>query len=273
MLATLAMSAKTGDYASPTSAEQLLAGERVEFASRRGGVLVGDLHRSRAGAAPMLLLCHGMESTRQGTKQQALVERFVPRGINVFRFDFSYVGESDGRFEDLTVSGEVDDALGAIDFVQDFSPTALVLVGSSLGGTVALLAAARTPERVQGIATIAAVADSALFTATLETDEIEKWRREGRRAWREGYMNVGFLEDVERIDILAAVSTLTQPLLVLHGESDPVVPVEHAMAIAAAAPGDVTLATFPGVAHRFAEPEALPTLLDRLESWLTSVLE
>lgn len=213
-----------------------------------------------------------MESTRQGTKQQAIVERFLPLGFSVFRFDFSFVGESDGRFEDLTVSGEVEDALGAIDFVQEFSPSALVVIGSSLGGTVALLAAARTPERVHAIATIAAVADTALFCADLAPEEIAAWRREGRRRWRDGWMNVGFLNDVERLDILAAVSSLPQPLLVLHGEADPVVPLAHAIAIAAAAPGDVTLATFPGIGHRFEEPGALPEMLDRIEAWVERVI-
>ena len=211
MLSILPMPAKQTEGPFDGAAERsgvAFAGERVEFASRRGGLLVGDLHRDHRSVGPMLLLCHGMESTRQGTKQQAVVERFLPLGFSVFRFDFSYVGESDGRFEELTVSGEVEDALGAIDFVQDFAPTALVVVGSSLGGTVALLAAARTPERVHAIATIAAVADAALFTSSLDSEEIASWRREGRRRWREGYMNLGFLEDVERIDILAAVSSL-----------------------------------------------------------------
>jgi pimeloyl-ACP methyl ester carboxylesterase len=263
----------TERYAINTSdVGEAVTGERVEFASRGGGLLVGDLHRIGKASGPMLLLCHGMESTRQGTKQQAIVERFLPLGFSVFRFDFSFVGESDGRFEDMTVSAEVEDALGAIDFVQEFSPSALVVIGSSLGGTVALLAAAHTPERVHAIATIAAVADTALFCADLAPGEIEAWRREGRRRWRDGWMNVGFLNDVERIDILAAVSSLPQPLLVLHGEADPVVPLAHAIAIAAAAPGDVTLATFPGVGHRFEEPGALPELLDRIETWVARVV-
>ena len=275
MLSIRVMVAKRIDELShPTASEPLagVAGERVEFASRRGGLLIGEVHRAGESTGPMLLLCHGMESTRQGTKQQAIVERFVPLGVSVFRFDFSYVGESEGRFEDLTVTGEVEDALGAIDFVQEFSPSALVVVGSSLGGTVALLAAARTPERIHAIATIAAVADARLFTASLAAEEIAAWRREGRRTWREGHMNVGFLEDVEQIDILAAVATLPHPLLVLHGEADPVVPVEHAHAIAAAARGEVTLATFPGVGHRFEEPGALDALLARLETWTAAVL-
>jgi putative redox protein len=247
--------------------------ERVEFASRRGNLLVGDLHRASRELGPTLVLCHGMESTRHGTKQQAIVERFLPLGISVLRFDFSYVGESEGRFEDLTITGEVDDALGALDFLQEFAPTRVILVGSSLGGAVALLAAARTPERVHAIATIAAVADTTLFTKALTEDDLDAWRRTGRRRWREGYLDVGFLDDVQRIDIPLAVATLTQPLLVMHGDADTVVPPEHAGVLAAAAAGDVTVAMFPGIGHRFEEPGALDALLARLESWALRVLQ
>jgi pimeloyl-ACP methyl ester carboxylesterase len=249
-----------------------LSAERVEFAGRRGNLLVGDLHRAGRDLGPTLVLCHGMESTRQGTKQQAIVERVLPLGISVLRFDFSYVGESDGRFEDLTITGEVDDALGALDFLQEFSPAKVILVGSSLGGAVALLATARTPERVHAVATIAAVADTSLFKESLSADDIAAWRRTGRRRWREGSLKVGFLDDVERIDIPHAVATLHQPLLVMHGEADTVVPPAHAAVLAAAAAGDVTLAMFPGVGHRFEEEGALDGLLARLQSWLERVL-
>ena len=246
--------------------------ERIEFASRRGNLLVGDLHRGGRELGPTLVLCHGMESTRHGTKQQAIVERVLPMGISVLRFDFSYVGESEGRFEDLTITGEVDDALGALDFLQEFAPSRVILVGSSLGGAVALLAAARTPERVHAVATIAAVADTALFTKTLTAEDIDAWRRTGRRRWHDGYLNVGFLDDVQRIDIPLAVTTLHQPLLVMHGEADTVVPPAHASILAAAAAGDVTLAMFPGVGHRFEEQGALAELLACLESWVHRVL-
>jgi putative redox protein len=248
-----------------------IRGERVEFASRKGNLLVGDLHRSHGDRGPALVLCHGMESTRGGTKQLAMVERFVPRGYTVLRFDFSYVGESEGRFEDLTISGEVADALGAIDFLYEFAPSACVLIGSSLGGTVALLAAAQALERVDAVATIAAVADSALFVHELTPSQIDSWRETGRRAWREGHLNVGFLDDVEQIDVRAAVARIDRPLLVMHGDADDVVPPHHAQLIAAAAAGPVRLEIFPNVAHRFEEPGALPRLLDTVDDWLASL--
>jgi len=243
------------------------AGERVEFASRRGAMLVGDLYRCGEGA-PALLLCHGMESTRGGTKQTAMVSRLVPQGYTVLTFDFSYVGESEGDFADMTLSGEVSDALGAVDFIKEFAPSSCVLVGSSFGGAVALLAAAQLGESIDAVATIAAVADTALFTRGLSPRHIAEWRANGRRRWHGGQMNVGFLEDVENIDILAAVATLDCPLLLLHGLADEVVPPEHASAIAAAAQGEVKLEMVPGVGHRFEEPGALQTLLSSLESWL-----
>jgi putative redox protein len=249
-----------------------LRGERVEFPGRRGYLLVGDLHRGAGDAAPALVLCHGMESTRGGTKQTAIVGRFVPQGWTVLRFDFSYVGDSEGRFEDLTISGEVGDALGALDFLSEFGPATSVVVGSSLGGAVALLAAAQAPAKVDAVATIAAVADAAIFTESLTAQEIADWRREGRRRWRDGWMRSTFLDDLKSVDVLGAVRKIEKPLLVMHGTADDVVPFEHAERIAAAAGGDVRLEAFPGVGHRFEEPGALDRLLDVLDEWIRDTL-
>jgi len=249
-----------------------VAGERVEFASRRGGMLVGDLHRTGDGCGPTLLLCHGMESTRGGHKQTAMVERFVPRGYSVLRFDFSYVGESEGSFEDITISGEVDDVLGALDFLDGFSPRGCVLVGSSLGGTVALLAAAEAASRVDAVATIAAVADPALFTSGLTEEQMARWRASGARAWRDGVIRSTFLDDLDRIDVGSAVAATAGPLLVTHGVEDDVVPPSHAAFIERAAAGRARVEMFDGVGHRFEEPGALDALLVTLEEWLRATL-
>jgi pimeloyl-ACP methyl ester carboxylesterase len=242
--------------------------ERVEFPSRGGKLLVGDLHRAGDGDGPWLLLCHGMESTRGGTKQEAMCARFVPRGFSVLRFDFRYVGESEGEFEDLTVSGEVDDALGALDFAAGFRPREITLVGSSLGGLVALLVAAAAPHQVRRLVTIAAVADERLFLEGLSPEALERWRREGRRPYGSGWLKSSFLEDVCSLDTAEALGRLELPILALHGEADSVVPVAHAGIIGRLARGPVTVKTFPGVDHRFEEPGALDGLLEAMEHWL-----
>jgi pimeloyl-ACP methyl ester carboxylesterase len=242
--------------------------ERVEFPSRRGNLIVGDLHRIGAGSGRWLVLCHGMESTRGGTKQQAIVERFAPAGYNVLRFDFSYVGDSEGEYEDLTVSGEVDDALGALDFMHEFGASECTLVGSSLGGLVALLAASHVPFLVSRIAVIAAVADSRIFTDGLDEKAITEWRTRGRRRVGNGFLKPGFLDDVLKIDAPRAMKALTMPVLVMHGDADTVVPIAHAETIRRSVSGTCEVVTFGGVGHRFEEPGALDRLLDVLEDWL-----
>ncbi|HYB98918.1 MAG TPA: alpha/beta hydrolase [Candidatus Limnocylindrales bacterium] len=245
-----------------------IAGESVEFPSRRGNRLVGDLHRVGTGAGRWLVLCHGMESTRGGTKQQAIVQRMVPRGYNVLRFDFSFVGDSEGDYEDLTVTGEVGDVLGALDFMSEFAASDCTLVGSSLGGLVALLAAAQAPHVVSRVATIAAVADTRLFTENLGDKAIADWRRRGRHRIGSGFLKPTFLDDVLRIDAPATLAKVAMPVLVMHGDADTVVPLRHAHIIADSVSGPVKVETFAGVGHRFEEPGALERLLDVLERWL-----
>ncbi len=242
--------------------------ERVEFPSRRGNLLVGDLHRIGAGSGRWLVLCHGMESTRGGTKQQAIVDRFAPAGYNVLRFDFSYVGDSEGEYEDLTVSGEVDDCLGALDFMHEFGANECTLVGSSLGGLVALLAAGQLAHLVSRVAVIAAVADASLFTDGLTDEAIAEWRSRGRRRVGSGFLKPTFLDDVLRIDAPAAMRHVTMPVLVLHGDADDVVPFAHADLIRRSVSGPCRVEKFDGVGHRFEEPGALDRLLEVLAEWL-----
>ena len=135
------------------------AEERVAFASRRGNRLVGVVHTAAgegaAGSPAGVILCHGMESTKDGAKQRLLGERLSRAGMSVLRFDFSYVGESEGEFADLTFRGEVDDLVGAWNFFGTRVGGPIGLLGSSMGGAVALLFAAEEP-RVRALATIAA---------------------------------------------------------------------------------------------------------------------
>ena len=123
------------------SGEQAI--ERVEFRSRRGPRLIGLWHHAPSGAG--VILCHGMEASKEGVKSVRLATALAARGVNALRFDFSYVGESEGEFVDLTVTGEVEDLAGAWAFAGTRAGGRLGIIGSSLGGTVGLLFAAAEP--------------------------------------------------------------------------------------------------------------------------------
>lgn len=248
----------------------LSAGKTVSLTSRRGVRLAGVLHLPPAVTAlagvPAVVLCHGMESTKDGTKHQALAARLPTLGYACLRFDFSYVGESEGRFEDLTISGEVEDLAGACDTLWAEGVTRIGLVGSSLGGAVAVVYAGAEP-RVDALVTFAAVARPAGIVARMDPAAVDAWRRRGYREESTGRLGRAFLDDLERVDVLGAARRTRAATLVLHGEADRVVPVDDAYALFEALPEPKELAVTPGCDHRYSAPAHLAELLDRTVAW------
>lgn len=110
----------------------------------------------QAGVAPCFVWMSGFKSDMAGTKAQALADWAEAKGQAFVRFDYSGHGQSGGRFEDGNITRWLTDALAVID-AQTEGP--LVLVGSSMGGWLALLAAQARPERVQALLLIAPAAD------------------------------------------------------------------------------------------------------------------
>jgi putative redox protein len=243
--------------------------ERVVFRSRRGNRLVGVAHGSAipAKTRAAVILCHGMESTKDGTKHLRLAERLSNSGLTVLRFDFSYVGESEGDFADLTFRGEVEDLGGAWDFLRDRVPGPIGLLGSSMGGAVALLFAADEPE-VRALATIAAVAHPERILVELRPAEIERWRKEGRLSFGGVQLRSTFLDDVQTLDVVAACRRIRCPTFVAHGSADRVVPCADAEEIAAALGVEHALKIYPGADHRFSRPADLEEMLGDCSAWL-----
>ena len=88
--------------------------ENISFSNCRGDTLSAILHHPvRPNADGAVILCHGMDSDKNSEKLIFLARQLAGQGILALRFDFSYVGESEGEFLDLTVSGEVEDLPGA----------------------------------------------------------------------------------------------------------------------------------------------------------------
>ncbi len=249
--------------------------EPVTMTSRRGIRLAGLLHVP-AGVTdlaerPVVVLCHGMESSKEGTKHQALAARLAALGYPCLRFDFSYVGESGGRFEDITISGEVEDLGGAVDFLTARGATTFGIVGSSLGGTVAVLFAGDDP-RVRALVTIAAVAVPLGIIQRMDPAAVEAWRRHGLRGESGERIGSAFLDDLAVVDVLSAARRLTAATLVTHGDDDRVVPVADAYALHAALPEPKALAITTACDHRYSDPENLDALISRTVDWITTHL-
>lgn len=139
------------------------ASERVISFMVNGQKVEGTLELPDAVAAPpVVLMLHGFTGTRNEWSSAAVKEGLFGRcaramadkGVASLRIDFRGSGESDGKFEDMTVDSEIQDGLAALDFLSsrhDVDRHRISVVGMSLGGAVTTAVAGRTPHRLSAV--------------------------------------------------------------------------------------------------------------------------
>lgn len=244
--------------------------EVVSFSSSGGKTIAGVLHHPAGQPCGAVILCHGMESSKNSEKIVYLGRVLAKRGFLTLRFDFAYVGESSEKFEDITYSGEVDDLRAACSFIRDRSSGRIGILGSSMGGTVALLFAAEDPG-IAALVTIAApVHPEAFPRRILSPDALQKWRDRGFTFYNRQRLNLALLEDLESLDVIESARKIACPVLIIHGESDEVVPVEEAHELNACISGKRKLLILKGTDHRLSNPLMMQQALTEAVDWLTA---
>lgn len=234
--------------------------------TRDGGVSIAYRRVEGKGDLPGVIFLSGFNSDMTGTKAVALEAACAARGQAFLRFDYQGHGQSSGRFEDGTIGQWRDDALAVFDTL---STGPQILVGSSMGGWLALLVALARPQRVVGVATVAPAAD---FTETLMWPRLppEIQRRvlaEGIVRLPSAYDPAGYpitralFEEGRRHRLLGGPIALSCPLRILQGTADPDVPWQHALRLAEAIGHDDVLVTLvKNGDHRLSTPENLARL-------------
>jgi dipeptidyl aminopeptidase/acylaminoacyl peptidase len=243
--------------------------EQISFTGSSGKTLVGTLHHPpdecRRGT---VILCHGMDSNRNSEKLVDLGRVLAKRGIITLRFDFAYAGESSEKFADITYSGEVEDLRAACSYMRHRFAGKIGVLGSSMGGTVALLFAADEPD-VTALVTIAApVHPEAFPRRILNPEQLQTWRERGFTFYNGQRLNLTLLEDLETIDVLQAARKIACPVLIIHGDADEVVPVEEAHELNACLAGRKKLIIMKGADHRLSDPVKMQQALTEAVDWL-----
>jgi uncharacterized protein len=244
--------------------------ERVSFANCRGDTLIGVLHHpEQLPARGAVILCHGMESDKQSKKLIFLSRELARRGVMALRFDFCYGGESSGKFEDITCSGELDDLKAAYKFIAGHHKGKTAILGSSMGGTVALMFAAQEPT-VAALVVVSAPLHPEKFPARILTSaELQQWRDQGYIRYNGQRFNVSLLEDLQNIDIPGCARRIACPVLIVHGDSDEIVPVEEAYELYDCLQVSKRLSILRGSDHRLSNPELMARAVDEALDWLT----
>ena len=215
------------------------------------------------GRTPGVVFLGGYRSDMTGAKALALEGFCRARGQAFLRFDYSGHGASGGEFTECTVSTWLDDSLDAL---EKLTRGPQILVGSSMGGWLMLLAALKRPMRVAGLVGVAAAPD---FTEELMWPNMAAPTRKELLAKGVVYRPSAYgdgpypitralIEDGRNHLLLGAPIPIRCPVRLLHGMEDRDVPWTYSQRLAERLESeDVTVTLFKKGGHRLAEPDEI----------------
>lgn len=196
-------------------------------------------YRRSPGTGPGLVFLTGFRSDMSGNKAVALERWAREEGRAFVRFDYHAHGLSGGNWEDGSIGRWRDDALAVLDQLTD-GPQ--MLVGSSMGGWIALLLALARPERVAGLLAIAPAPDftERMVRPRLGPAQREALERDGRFIAPSAYDPAGYpitrhlLDEARAHLLLGGPIPIRCPVRLLHGQCDPDIPWQTSLDLAAA---------------------------------------
>jgi pimeloyl-ACP methyl ester carboxylesterase len=240
-----------------------VSGPKPEFLMREGGRprLAYLRHRGENGKGVVFL--SGFNSAMAGTKATALHAWAARTGRPFVRYDYSGHGASEGRFEDAVVSDWRADTLGVLDRLTT-GPQ--ILVGSSMGGWLALLAALARPDRVAGLVLIAPACDftERLLWARMPEDARDAvtqhgvWLRPSHYGPAPYPITRALIEDGRKHLLMDREIPVECPVRILQGMQDPDVPWRHGLALVELLrANDVTFELIKSGDHRLSDAASL----------------
>ncbi len=233
--------------------------------------------RLREGQAPGVVWLGGFKSDMQGTKAVALDEWAARTGRACLRFDYSGHGESGGAFTDGTIGRWLEDSVAVF---ESFATGPQIVVGSSMGGWMALLLArelrrrAASGAKLRGsLAGMVLVAPAPDFTEELmwkkftpdQKRQIETqgfWERPSEYSAEPYVITRALIEDGRKHLVLGAHIETGCPVRILQGVQDADVPWQHAMELSSRlARDDVVMTLVKDGDHRLSRPEDIERLI------------
>lgn len=242
--------------------------EQLVWIPSRGKRMAGVLHLPRVrGRAPAVLMCHGFTGHKAESHRLFVhtARRLAQDGLAVLRFDFLGSGDSEGLFEEMTIRGEVDDALSALEFLRGrprIDGNRIGMLGFSLGGCVVALSLPRA-DTVKTLVLWAPVSNPMRWMPPSGVPD--------KPQNRGGYLvGVNFYRELPELKPLESVRAYKGSVLVLHGGADQAVSPDegraYERAFANAAPFEFRL--IDNADHTFTQPEHERALIQHTAEWL-----
>ena len=242
-----------------------MAGYRVGMAGLiHDGVRLAFRHA--AGAGPLIVFLPGYMSDMTGTKAEALAEWAAAHGRAMLRLDYSGCGASGGDFLDGSIGRWTDEVQAVIDHVAPAA--AVVLVGSSMGGWIALRLGMALGRRLAGLVGLAAAPDFTEWGLDVMAADRAALAARGWMTRPSDYDPAGyrysraFIADAAAQLVLGSDIAITAPVRLLHGQRDDAVPWQLSVDIAARLRSDdVQVTLVKDGDHRLSRPQDIAWLV------------
>lgn len=237
------------------------------FSPRRDAVIAYQRTLGASKTLPGVMFLGGFRSDMTGTKAAYLEEQCKRRSQSYLRFDYTGHGASNGKFEQGNISTWLADATEVLDKLAE-GPQ--VLVGSSMGGWIALLLAMQRKERLAGLVGLAPAPDFSedIYNKEFGEEERRHLQKKGliyrESQYGEPYpLTLQLFQDAKRHLILDKPINITCPVRLIHGKKDPDVPWQKSLQIKdKLASPDATVIFVEDGDHRLSRPEDL-ALIDK----------
>lgn len=252
--------------------------EKLRIKNRKGQkiVVIVDKQKNPKGLA---IVMHGLSGYKEQSHIVTFAEAFKESGYTAVRFDTTNTfGESDGKYENATVTNHYEDLEDVISWAknQSWYIEPFCLAGHSLGGICTTLYAENHPEKIKGLAPISTVVSGKLSTETPKYRKImDKWKKSG---WleEESTSSPGRMKrlpwshilDRLKYDVLPQAHKLTMPVLLIVGKKDDSTPYEHQKLLFDKLTGEKEIHVIKNAPHTFIGSDQLKEIKQIFLKWI-----
>jgi len=247
---------------------------KTEFKTTGGEKLAAALELPSGRPRAYALFAHCFSCSKDIKAAREIARALRAQGFAVLRFDFTGLGGSEGDFANSNFSSNVGDLVSAANFLRDEFEAPSIIIGHSLGGAAAIVAAKRIPE-AKGVAVIGAPAEADHVALQIgeKREEIEKsGEATVHLAGRPFKIKKQFLDDLSGQNVLACAENLKKPLLIMHAPRDETVGIENATKIFVAAKHPKSFVSLDTADHLMSDPKDARYAAGVLAAWAARYL-
>lgn len=255
-----------------------------QFINNRKGQRIVVLLEKADNTKGLAFVMHGLSGNKEQPHIITFAHAFREKGYTVVRFDTTNTfGESDGKYEDATVTNYLTDLEDVITWAktQPWYIEPFCLAGHSLGGIAITLYAEKHPNEIKGLAPTSTVVSGMLSKqAEKYLNNWKDWEKTGWRVEKSTTSPTGFkrlpwshMVDRLRYDLLPDANKLTMPVLLIVGEKDPTTPYTHQKLLYDRITGKKEMHIIKNALHTFTEPDHLAEITQIFQQWIETLPE